>query len=299
MPGAALEPVPENAALQEDLGRLAVLCEDAACDMPSHAAFRISHDSVNYRGVVVPSIGGKVFLLRRLENSIGTLAELGIPEAYVHRMLKRYLSGLVIVCGVPCSGRTTTASALVRDRLLVHGGLALTGEDPVELPLEGAHGNGVCFQTTAPRDPLRFGEVFDRLLRAGPSHILIDEVDTPEAAAAILQASVAGRLVIAVMRAEDIVRCLIKLHAMASAILTPENARALLATGLTAVLHQQMTMTLKSQVRLETEFLSLTDEPVPRTLLRNGEYESLETMLRQQRAALIAESRVINRFPRR
>lgn len=293
-----MEPVPADAALREDLGRLAALCDDAVRDMPSHAAFRVIHDSVSYRGVVVPSASGKVFLLRRLESSIATLAELGMPQAYVRRMLKRYLSGLLIVCGETCSGRTTTACALVRERLLAHGGLALTGEDPVELPLEGVHGNGICFQTTVPRDPLRFGDAFARLLRPGAATILIDEIGTPEAAAAVLQASVGGPLLIVTMQAENIVQCLVKLHALASEKLLPENARALLAAGLTGVLHQEMTMVLKSKLKMETEFLFLTDEPVPRTLLRKGEYEHLESMLRQQRAAMIAESAAVGRFAR-
>lgn len=297
-PGSAMEPVPADAALREDLGRLAALCDDAARDMPPHAAFRVNYDTASYRGVVVASTGGKVFLLRRLEDSVATLAELGMPEAYVRRLLKRYLSGLIIVCGDACSGRTTTASALVRDRLLAHGGIAVTGEDPAELPLEGEHGNGVCFQTNVSRDAARFSDAFARLLRTGARTILLDEISTPEAAAAVLQLSVGGPLLIATMQAESIVQCLVKLHALASERLVPENARALLAAGLTGVLHQEMTMVFKSKIKMEAEFLFLTDEPVPRTLLRKGEYEHLESMLRQQRAAMIAENAVVGRVVR-
>jgi twitching motility protein PilT len=256
----------------------------------------VLHDAVSYRGVLVPTGGGEVFLLRRLENTIATLKELGMPQAYVRRMLTRHMSGLFIICGEACSGRTTTACALLKDRLLAHGGLALTGEDPIELPLEGAHGNGICLQTVVPRDPLRFRDAFNHLLRAGAANILIDEISTPEAAAAVLQASVGGPLLVAVMQAEDIIQCLVKLHALASEMLAPENARALLAAGLTGVLHQQMTMVLKSRLKMEAEFLFLTDEPMPRTLLRKGEYEHLESMLRQQRAAMIAESVAVGRF---
>jgi Tfp pilus assembly pilus retraction ATPase PilT len=295
-PGMALGPLPADAALQEDLGRLAVLCDEAARNVPAQAAFKVRHDAVSYRGVVVPTGSGKVFLLRRLENTIGTLSELGMPQAYVRRMLTRHTSGLFIICGETCSGRTTTACALLKERLIAHGGLTLTGEDPIELPLEGAHGNGICFQTTVPRDPSRFGDAFNRLLRAGAASILVDEISTPEAAAAVLQASVGGPLVVAVMQAEDIIQCLVKLHTLASEKLVSENARALLAAGLTGVLHQQMTMVLKSRLKMEAEFLFLTDEPVPRTLLRKGEYEHLESILRQQRAAMIAESIAVGRF---
>jgi Tfp pilus assembly pilus retraction ATPase PilT len=295
-PGMALGPVPADAALRDDLGRLAVLCDAAAQSAPAHAAFKVRHDAVSYRCVAVAAGGGMVFLLRRLAEAVGTLAGLGMPQAYARRMLTRYLSGLFIICGEARSGRTTTACAMLKERLLAHGGLALTGEDPIELPLEGEHGNGICFQTTVPRDPLRFGDAFNRLLRAGAGNILIDEISSPEAAAAVLQASVGGPLLVATMQAEDVVQCLVKLHALASERLAPENARALLAAGLTGVLHQQMTMVLKSRLKMEAELLYLTDEPVPRTLLRKGEYEHLESMLRQQRAAMIAESATVSRF---
>lgn len=295
-PGAALCPVPMDTEMQEDLGRLAILCEAAAQDVSAHAAFKVCHDEVNYRGVAVLTGSGKVFLLRRLESTIGMLAELGMPQAYVRRMLTRYMSGLFIICGEARAGRTTTACAMLKERLLAHGGLALTGEDPIELPLEGTHGSGICYQTTVPRDPSRFGDAFNRLLRASAGSILIDEINTPEAAAAVLQASVGGPLLIVTMQAEDIIQCLVRLHALASERLAPENARALLAAGLTGVLHQQMTMVLKSKLKMEAEFLILTDEPVPRTLLRKGEYEHLESILRQQRAAMITESAVVSRF---
>jgi twitching motility protein PilT len=288
--------VPVDAALREDLGRLAVLCDAAAKAGRVHAAFKVHHDTVSYRGVAVPTGDGVVFLLRRLAGEIGTLAELGMPTAYARRMLARYLSGLFIICGEARSGRTTTACALVRERLLAHGGLALTGEDPIELPLEGQHGNGICFQTTVPRDPAHFGAAFQRLLRAGASYILIDEINTPEAAAAVLQASIGGPLLVVTMQAEDVIQCLVKLHALASARLSQENARALLATALTGILHQQMTEVLKSRLKMEAELLLLADDPVPRSLLRKGEYEHLDAILRQQKAAMIAESVVINRF---
>lgn len=298
-PGLPSTTVPADAALHDDLRRLAMLCDEAERQVPAHTAFLVCHDSVRYRGVMVPTGGGKVFLLRRLSEVVGTLAELGMPRAYARRMLTRYLSGLFIVCGEASSGRTTTACALLKERLLAHGGLAVTGEDPIELPLEGAHGDGICFQTTVPRDPLRFGDAFNRLLRAGAAYILIDEIDTPTAAAAVLQASIGGRLIVAIMRAEDIIQCLVKLHAMASEKLAPENARALLAAGLTAVLHQQMSITHKSKLKMEAELLFLTDEPVPRTLLRKGEFEHFESILRQQRSSMIAENATVNRFVRK
>ena len=57
-----------------------------------------------------------------------------------------------------------SACALVRDRLRAHGGVAVTGERPIELPLEGSHGQGICFQTSMPAEPRHFAGAFRQLL---------------------------------------------------------------------------------------------------------------------------------------
>jgi twitching motility protein PilT len=289
-PGSAVSAIPRHPALHEDLDRLFALCNETLAKAPGCPAFKVRHDAVTYRGVAIPTGTGTVFLLRRLADAVRSLAEIGIPPAYARRMSAKYLSGLFIVCGASRSGRTTTACAMLKERLLSYGGLGITGEDPIELPLEGSHANGVCYQTALSRDPHRFGSAFSSLLRCGADTILIDEVCTPEAAAAVLQASTGGQLVIVTMQAENVVQCLIRLHAMASEKLVPDNARALLAEGLAGVLHQQMSLVVKSKIKLESELLFPGDAPTPRTLLRKGEYEQLGAVMRQQMATIIAEN---------
>jgi Tfp pilus assembly pilus retraction ATPase PilT len=295
-PGSAVSPLPADAALQKDLARLAAQCDEAARNELTQIAFAVRYDDVTYRGLSVPTAGGKVFLLRRLEGAVGSLSSLGVPQAYARRMMTRHLSGLFIVCGESRSGRTMTACAMLKERLLAYGGLAVTGEDPIELPLQGEHGEGFCFQTTVPHAPAGFSDAFNRLLRAGARIIMVDEINTPEAAAAVLQASVGGTLLIVTMRAEDIIQCLLKLHTLASEKLLPENARALLAEGLAGVLYQQMSAPVKNKMKLEAELLFLDDAFVPRTMLRKGEYEHLSSIMQQQMAAMIAENAAASRL---
>jgi twitching motility protein PilT len=295
--GLAISALPLDHALHDELALLAAACEDAAARGGApHAAFRVLHDEVSYRGMPLLTAAGRIFLLRRLPGQPETLSSAGIPPAYVRRITARFLSGLFIVCGGPRSGRTTTAGALLKERLLLHGGLAVTVEDPVELSLAGPHGEGLCLQTSFPSTgEEHFPAALRGLLRNGAGMVLVDEVSTPAVAAAVLQAAIGGPLVVATLQSEDILQCLVKLHALASERLGADNARVLLSEGLAGILHLQIARPPRHKAKLESEFLFLDDAPAPRALLRRGEYEQLASVMRQQMATMISES-ALERF---
>lgn len=90
-----------------------------------------------------------VHVLRRMPSTIPSPEELSIHPAYVDMLLKPGLNGLVVVAGAFGHGKTTTASSMIAARLQKFGGIGVTIEDPPEMPLQGNHGEGVCFQTEA------------------------------------------------------------------------------------------------------------------------------------------------------
>ncbi|HVK95708.1 MAG TPA: ATPase, T2SS/T4P/T4SS family [Noviherbaspirillum sp.] len=296
VPGSGVNPLPAGPALRDDLTQLTNLCAEERKRSPNVGDFKVSYDEVNYRVSVMPSQGGNVFVLRKIADTISSMAELGIPQAYIRRAMTRDLSGLFVVSGAIKSGKTMTACAMLKDRLTAYGGVAVTGEDPIELPLEGGHGQGVCFQTTAPRNPSQFIDAFRNLVRWGARIILIDEIRDQDVAAEVLQASINGHLIITTMLAENVVQTITKLHALANDKLAPGSARSLLADGLVGVLHQQLVRGPKHSAKLETEFLFLKDAPVTKTVLRKGEYELLATDIRQQMAAMITENAAAQRL---
>lgn len=294
VPGASANPLPAGPLLRDDLDRLTVVCRDTLEVTPSSKEFKVAYDGEIYRVSVIPSMGGNVFVLRRITRSVQTLAELGIPQAYIRHLMTRDLSGLLVVSGATKAGKTTTACALLKDRLTAYGGVAVTGEDPIEMPLEGSYGQGVVFQTTAPRGQTAFSETFQRLTRYGAHTILIDEIRDQETAAELLQASISGHLIITTMLADSVIQTITKLHALAEGKLAPGSARALLADGLVGVLHQNMTRGVRP--KLDVEFLFFRNAPVSRTVLRNGRYEQLASDIKQQSAAMIAESAILHRM---
>lgn len=294
VPGAPANPMPAMPELQEDLGRLSTLCYEALHSEPSQVEFKIRHDATEYRASVMRTLGGTVFVLRRMAPVVQTLAGLGIPQAYARYMMAREMSGLFIVSGPIKSGKTTTACAMLRDRLTAHGGVAVTGENPIEVPLEGMHGQGVCFQTVLPGSRSDFQQAFRQLTRWRARIILIDEVRDPETAVELLQASTNGYLIITTMMAENVIQTLFKLHTLANEKLVNGSAQALLSEGLLGVLHQRLVRGAKA--KLETEFLFLRDAPNIRTVLRQGKYDALGNDMRLQMATMISESAAANRF---
>jgi len=296
VPGAGVNPLPAGPALREDLQRLTAACAAERERSPEATEFRVVHDEASYRVSLMRAQGGDVFVVRKIASAVSTLAGLGIPQAYIRRMMARDLSGLLVISGAAKSGKTLTAGALVKDRLTAYGGVAVTGEDPIELPLEGSHGDGICFQTLLARNAEDFADGFRSLLRWGANIILVDEVRDRDAAAELLKASVNGHLIVTTMLGENVVQTLTRLHALADGRLSPGSARVLLADGLLGVLHQQMVRTPRLAPRLETEFLFLKEAYAARAVLRKGDYELLNADIRRQMATMITENAAAQRM---
>src|SRR4051812_13968156 len=156
VPGAEANPLQAAASLRADLDQLGAACREVLRTSPSATDFTVRYDDTSYRVSVMRTAAGTAFVLRKIAGSVHSLMELGVPQAYIPSLMTRDLSGLLIVSGGIKAGKTTTACALVKDRLTAYGGVAITSEDPIELPLEGSYGKGICFQTNAPHDKREF-----------------------------------------------------------------------------------------------------------------------------------------------
>ncbi|MTV41728.1 ATPase, T2SS/T4P/T4SS family [Duganella radicis] len=294
-PGAASPPQPPGPGLRADMARLKAACNVERERRPGAGEFKVAYDGAHYRVATLPAQGGDVFVVRRIAGAVASLAELGIPQAYIRRMTQRDLSGLFIVSGPINSGKTMTAAAMLKDRLLAHGGVAVTAEDPVELPLEGPHGHGLCFQTALPGEPGERADALRNMLRWRAGTLLVGELRDQECATELLRTSFNGALGITTMLAGDVVQTVTRLHSLLDERLGPGHARALLADGLLGVLHQRMVRGARHPAKLETEFLFLKDAPVARDLLRKGEFAQLGGEIRKQLAVMIAENAAAQR----
>ena len=131
--------------------------------------------------------------------------------------------GIVLVVGGTGCGKTFTASATVRSRLLKFGGMAYTVEEPPEHPLNGWHDKGYCAQTwVKDNGPEPWADALKGVLRsqpaATPTLLFLGEVREAAAACVAVRASGNGFLVLATAHASDIASGL----AMFSEKLTPD-----------------------------------------------------------------------------
>ena len=116
--------------------------------------------------------------------------------------------GLVLVTGPTGSGKTTTLYALLNSVNDVDVNIQ-TIEDPIEYEIEGIN------QTqTNPIYGLDFANGLRSLLRADPDIILIGESRDSETAAAAVNASLTGHLVLTTLHANDSIRAVSRLLSM-------------------------------------------------------------------------------------
>lgn len=292
--GACIDPSGYGDALARDLRLLEAACRQAWSVDKGRAGFVTQYDGVAYRALVVKTANGEIFVLRRLASEIASLKSLGIPLAYIRKLMQPDLSGLLIVTGPVKSGKTTTASALVRERLLLHGGVALTAEDPVELPLEGIHGNGVCFQSSVALESGGYPEAYRSMSRLSPKMIFLGELQGREVINQVLQATGNGHLVISTMQATNMTRAVERLYAQIQHGRDPLAARSLLVEGLLGIMHQQITGQQRKQI--EAQFLFLRESAAAKANILRGDFAMIVGDTAQQMAAMIAENAAAERL---
>ncbi|GLU32123.1 ATPase, T2SS/T4P/T4SS family [Trinickia caryophylli] len=280
-PAQHVHALPAHPELQAEIEALKLACRGARSGA---RAFKLDFGSVSYRVRVVQTPDGPMFVLRRLDATLESLSGLGLPSAYVRRLLSADLGGLVVVSGTAKCGKTTTAGALVRDQLALHGGIAITIEEPIDATLEGAYGRGVCIQTLASAD--RPGDL-RTALGCGARMIFIGAVEEPAVVVDTLMAARDGHLIVSTVQADDVERAIARLYTLAARVLDAQSARTLLADGLGAVLHQRLAFRAPGQRQLEARLLMLADSAAVRTRVRDGRHDELGEAVRQQMMSMI------------
>lgn len=219
-----------------------------AANPKSFVVFVPGAEDFGFRVTRQPTTRARRYSLRILNKDAPKLEELGFKESYRKLMLNpelRRTGGLILISGVAGSGKTTTASSIVSQRLTQLGGFALTAEDPPEYSLEGFHPGegetqGYCEQTEIVGDP---HEHLRELLRCFPARecamLFYGEVRDSRGAAELLRISLDGHLVIATIHASDIPDTLHRIIALA--VKDGEvDAASMLGKSLKFVLHQRL-----------------------------------------------------------
>lgn len=251
--------------------------------------YRIEHDGFSFRGHRQTTITGILHVLRRTSIDVPDLLNLGLPEEIRRILASEKLGpagGLVLICGEPGQGKSTTMAALVMHRLRKMGGFCLTVEDPVEFMMHGDHPSyarqpGKCIQV--PADNQSFAGDLRDALRCYPSNIrgsmlMVGEIRDSETAAHVLRAAVNGQMVFATMHAGTRIGALERMIGMAIDSMGPEEARGLLSNSLRAITVQRLT---DGKLSAEAMFSLNGDSPVG-SRIKAGNFQMLSSEIAQQ-----------------
>ena len=223
------------------------------------ASYAIKFEGESYRVERVVTTTGIQFNCRKMPTQTPNIYKLGLPEPVVRYMTSLATeSGLILLAGPTGMGKTTTASALVKEFLETHGGFLYTIEDPPEMPLDGLYhakngGLGLCKQS--PVENERWEDGLKSALRSRPRYILVGEIRTPEVASQALRAATSGHLVLSTIHAnsvEDALNSMIKYATGAG--LDEKLVCDLLARGILGVVHQQLEGTTTLRPVIHTAF---------------------------------------------
>jgi twitching motility protein PilT len=286
MPGTS-DPVAAPIGDLTEVLALRGACDQHRVDNPDREDFPLRFGDISYRTSVMKTINEVVFVLRRLSEKIASITELGIPPVFVEMMMRPGLTDLFVISGTFGQGKTTTASSLVASRIGRFGGVAITVEEPPEMPLHGRHGEGVCYQTWVERGGL--GHACRQAARWAPSIIFLGEIRDAETAIEALRASINGKLVICTAHADNCAMAIERIFALANA----DNASAddvlgMLATGLTAVVHQKLESTgLRRQLTLDPLFMTNEDAQGARNIIRQRKFDQLKSLVQLQKNRMI------------
>jgi type II secretory ATPase GspE/PulE/Tfp pilus assembly ATPase PilB-like protein len=145
------------------------------------------------------------YALRRTRKETDPLNKLNLGGAAELLLDPDFRSGgLILVCGEHGAGKSTTVRATVIDRLKAYGGYCLTVESPIEVDIEGFHGEGYVEQVDATNTGYAY-EVQSAMRKfpaATRSMFLFGEVLEQTAAAELARLVPRGNLVLATIHAK-------------------------------------------------------------------------------------------------
>lgn len=165
---------------------------DFSASLESGDRFRIN---------IFRSMGELHVAVRRVQARILDFDDLNLPEIY-RKLISETTEGLVLVCGVTGSGKSSTLAAMV-EHINQHRDLhIITIEDPIEFNFVGK--KSIISQREIGLDAPSFADALRVVVRQDPDAILIGEMRDRETMLAAIQAAETGHLVMGSLHCADV-----------------------------------------------------------------------------------------------
>ncbi|MHB8226324.1 ATPase, T2SS/T4P/T4SS family [Acidithiobacillus sp.] len=290
-----LKPVSSSGGLQDATGGMTPVTSDLQEDVDAIrnmiAAIRpvryftIRYEDMVFRGSHRETVDGEWHFLRRaVQGELPSLDQLGYHPMHVEALMNpKFVRGGLLLIGEPGSGKTTTASAWISARLRAYGGLAITLENPPELPLHGKHGQGMCVQV--PVDDGDYAQACAQVLRDGAANIvMLGEILEPDTAIQYLRTGLIGKIAVSTVHGPNLSLGLERLADMVTSTSYGDRkgAFSLLADSLALVVHQRLEPKSDGGSRLRAEMMVMT--PEAKSMVRGENLAGLVNEVKKQAA---------------
>lgn len=240
--------------------------------------FDVDGDSHRFRVNIFLTRGRSAIAARRVSNEILDFEQLHLPE--VMNRIVEVRQGLVLLCGVTGSGKSTTIAAMLDYINKTRACHILTIEDPIEYLFEDK--KAMINQREIGLDVPNFETALRGMVRENPDVVLIGEMRDKETFEAALQASETGHLVFGTIHASSASQAFNRIYDL----FEPEERdaiRSILAYQMQAFVYQKLLPTLKDDLPRVPAVEVLLQTPPTRKLILEGRENELEKVIKDGR----------------
>ena len=217
-------------------------------------------------------------VIRHITSKIPSFAQLRLPA--VIEALAKEKRGLIIVCGVTASGKSTSLASIVDYRNQHIGGHIITIEDPIEFYHD--HKRAIITQREVGIDTNSYGVALRNALRQKPDVILVGEIRETDVMEQALTASETGHLCLATLHANNSSQAIDRIIN-----LFPEErhlqARSALASNLRAIVAQRLVRSVDGGLVVAIEVL--LNEALIKELIMKGDGPRIKEVMANNSAA--------------
>lgn len=214
---------------------------------------------------------------RLIPSTIPTLDQIGAPK--VLSTLINSTQGMLLVTGRTGAGKSTTLAAFIKEITQQRRCHVLTLEDPLEFE----HSSEQCFisQRELGRDFNSFPQALRSALREMPDVLLVGEIRDQETMAMSMEAAAAGIFVLGTLHTKGAAETAMRVESLFP-IDRRDAIRDQFADVFTAIVSQQLIRSKAGGRVCAAEVLLAT--PASRSLIRQGKYIQLESVMMSGRA---------------
>jgi twitching motility protein PilT len=274
-----LPPIANTAVILEMI--MSMVPEKRWNEFESHGALDFSAadgSGDRYRINIYRSKGEVHVAVRRVQSKILDFKGLNLPDIY-RELIANTMEGLILVCGVTGSGKSSTLAAMIEWVNQNRGLHIITIEDPIEFEFRGK--KSIISQREIGLDVPNFPDALRVVVRQDPDAILIGEMRDRETMLAAIQSAETGHLVLGSLHCADTQLSFARILEFFDR--SEHNfIRSSLANSLKAIMCQRLLPGVQEGSRFPATEVLLANSIVKQKILRE-EDEDLPAILHQCR----------------